>query len=182
MCDTGSISKSYSLGLTYENRKRSNGATTEAKVEHTASLSIDFHFNSSGYDPDFWTNVLNFQRESEKIIRLARRLMSEGTNVEVEYIVSVYENTPEYLEPTPFGPHKTTLNQLSFNRWFLDSRQHFEGEGQMVESTEGEDAGFFLYADEKYTRAESAIWVDYKMGFTRSLVEHGSGAEIEHVN
>lgn len=52
----------------------------------------------------------------------------------------------------------------------------------MAESTEGEDAGFFLYADEKYTRAESAIWVDYKMGFTRSLVEHGSNAEVEHVN
>lgn len=182
MCDTGSISKSYSLGLTYENHKRRNGATTEAKVEHTASLSIDFHFNSSGYDSDFWENVLNFQRESNKIIQLARRLMREGTNVNVEYIVSVYEHTPEYLEPTPFGPHKTTLNQLSFNHWFLDSRQHFEGEGQMAESTEGEDAGFFLYADEKYTRAESAIWVDYKMGFTRSLVEHGSNAEVEHVN
>lgn len=182
MCDTGSISKNYSLGLTYENHKRHNGATTEAKVEHTASLSIDFHFNSSGFDPDFWENVLNFQRESNKIIQLARRLMREGTNVNIEYIVSAYEHTPEYTEQTLFGPHKTTLNQVSFNRWYLDSSKHFEGEGQMSDSTEGEDAGFYLYADEQYTRAETAIWVDYKIGFTRSLVEHGASAEVEHAN
>lgn len=181
MCETGSIAKDYRLELTYETCKRRNGATTEAKVQHSTKLSIDFHFNSSGFDPDFWENVLNFQRESEKIIRLARRLMSEGTNVNAEYIVSVYEHTPEYTEPTLFGPHKTTLNQVSFNRWFLDSRQHYDCEAAMIESTEGEDAGFFLQPDEKYTRAKAAIWVDYKIGFIYSLVEHGSAAEVEHM-
>lgn len=170
ICEHGTISKDYSLVLEYENIKRREGSTISAKVEKKAHFEYGFRFGE--HDPDFWKHVLDFQRESEKIIKLARKLMKAGTNIKLTFTASGYEDTPERMEPSMFGPHKTTINQVYFNEWHYDSAGAFP-EGGMEANAEDRDGGIYLTPDTRYTREGSDIWVTWADGFIGSLVENG---------
>ena len=170
MCEYGTVEKCYALELTYENNKRTGGGSVTAKVEKKASLSCGC--SNGEFDPDFWQKILDFQRESEKILKLSRKLMKNGTHIKLTYIVSAYENTPEHEEPSLFGAHKTTINQVYFNEWNFDSLATFPT-GGMEEEAENPEGGIYFTPDTRYTREGSDIWVTWQDGFIKSLAENG---------
>lgn len=170
MCKYGTIHKCYSLELTYENCKRTGGGVVTAKVEKKANFSCGCRMGD--HDPDFWKNVLDFQRESEKIIKLSRKLMKAGTNIKLTFIASAYEDTPEYEENTIFGKHKTTIKQVYYNEWNFDSITAFP-EGGIEQNAEDGEGGIYFSPDTRYTREGSDIWVTWQDGFIKSLAENG---------
>lgn len=170
MCEHGTIEKGYSLELTYENKKQAGGGTVKATVEKKASFSYGCRMGD--HDPDFWVNVLNFQRESEKIIKLSRKLMKAGTHIKLTFIASAYEDTPEYEDFDMFGKHKTTIKQVYFNEWDFDSVTAFP-EGGMEQNAEDSEGGIYFTPDTRYTREGSDIWVTWQDGFIKSLAENG---------
>ena len=169
----GSMEKSYSLTLTYENVKRTAGGTTTAKVEKEARLS--YGCRPKDMNPEFWANILAFQNDAEKILRLARKLMKKEIHVVLEFSVSVYENTEKHKEWTQFGEHETTINQVSFNLWKFDSREQYNTDpcGMVDNAEDGEGGGVYLSPDTRYTRENSDIWVTWSDGFIKSLAESG---------
>ena len=177
----GDTDKNYELTLIYENNKNRNGGKVTAKVEKSARLEIGGHYDSMGFDPDFWVKVLDFQREADKIVKLARKLMKEGVNVEISYTVSGYEHTAEREVVGMFGKEKTTLNQISFNQWTFSSLKEYENSYDMEQNAkDGENGGFYLSPDVRYTDESKAIWISWRGSFVQNLVEFGSYAEHEY--
>ena len=135
-------------------------------MEKEANLTIEPYRHHSAFTMD---NLLNFQKNANLLLKEIRKLLRAGTFLEVELIVSAYEDVEEHLEPTSFGPIRSCNHQIAFDRWVYSGNGH-DGEGAL-ELEDKENGGLYLLPDTKYTEEHRDIFISWTEDILQGLAE-----------
>lgn len=162
----GSVSLGITVEMAYDENKYRNGQEIKAKIQKAARLDIDPKFMKfEDSHTNIFAQIVDFQSGVNKMLRQARKLLTEGQYVEFVISTHGYEDVQKHVEYNQLGSYETTLNPLFFNSW------SYKGSGQDVDmSSEG---GLYLSADTRYTNESHDIWIEWGTDIFMALKEAG---------
>lgn len=158
-CQNGTISQHISLSLKYGGTAHEGSTKTKTEVTKEASLDVEPYRHGQ---PFTMQALVDFQKGGNALLKKIRKLLRAGTYVEVELIISAYEDVPEYDAFTQFGPMKSTTKQIAFDRWFYCGNDQDDPESE----------GLYLRPDTKYTDENRDIFILWNRDILRELASY----------
>ncbi len=162
----GSVSLGVRMELVYNQHKIRSGQEILVEVRKTADLDINpkwMRFEDS--HTGIFSKLLNFQNGANKILRQARKLLAEGTYIDLSVSTHAYEDVQEHMEYNRFGEVRSTLSTLFFNLWT------YKGDGTDTDTSK--DGGLYLTPDSRYTDERHDIWIDWGTDILKALNKAG---------
>jgi len=165
----GAVSQEYYLKLSYEKTIVKDGVKTKAEVEKNVSLTLAPYWSG----PFEMCRLVEFQKGANALLKEIWALLKAGTRIEVELVVAAYERVPEYKELTLFGPHMSTIKQISYDRWFY-SGDGWNGDSALDLSAGKDGGGLYIKADIKYTEECHDMFFPWGDDILKCLAEAGA--------
>lgn len=157
----GTVNQSYSLSLRYCRDNRKDGIVSKETIERKADLDVEPYRYGSPFQI---RSIRDFQKGANAILKETKQVLTEGLFVEVELIVSAYEDVPEHPDPSATCAIQSTINQVSFDMWT------FKGYGDESHIDE-EEGGLYLQPDTRYTDECKDVFILWKQDILEALAE-----------